>query len=116
MANDARETRLRRMAQRRGLQLVKNRRRDPGAIGYGRFCLRDKWDTGRVVGVVRGAGFTLVDAPAGRGGAERFGAWLTLDVVERVLEAWGLPASAGASPAVSASAPRQAQVPLQARL
>lgn len=90
MANDARETRLRRMAKRRGLEMVKNRRRDPGAIGYQRYCLRDQWDASRVVGVLQGAGFTLVDAPASRGGAERFGAWLTLDAVERVLEDWGL--------------------------
>ncbi len=85
MATDTRETRLRRAAKRRGLMLVKSRRRDPGAIGYGRFCLKDRWDAARVVGVERGVGFTLIGAPANRGGAERFGAWLTLDAVERLL-------------------------------
>lgn len=36
-----RENRLRRMAERQGLQLVKSRRRDPLAIGYGGFMLVD---------------------------------------------------------------------------
>lgn len=116
MANDTRETRLRRMAKRRGLELVKCRRRDPLAIGFGRFCLLDRWDAACVVGVQRGAGFTLIDAPASRGGAERFGAWLTLDTVERVLEGWGLLTNGGASRNASGSVRRQAQVPLQARL
>lgn len=34
-----REVRLRRAAERRGFLLVKNRRRDPGAIGYGLYVL-----------------------------------------------------------------------------
>ncbi|MBO0813525.1 MAG: hypothetical protein J2P23_15980 [Microlunatus sp.] len=34
-----REIRLRRAAERRGLLLVKSRRRDPGAIGYGLYVL-----------------------------------------------------------------------------
>jgi hypothetical protein len=34
-----RENRLRRMAERQGLQLVKSRRRDPRAIGYGTHWL-----------------------------------------------------------------------------
>jgi hypothetical protein len=35
----ARENRLRRMAERRGLRLEKSRRRDPGALTYGRYWL-----------------------------------------------------------------------------
>lgn len=34
-----RETRLRRMAERQGLRLVKSRRRDPRALDYGRYWL-----------------------------------------------------------------------------
>lgn len=41
MDDKVRENRLRRMAQRQGLQLVKSRRRDPRAIGYGGFMLVD---------------------------------------------------------------------------
>lgn len=36
-----RENRLRRMAQRQGLRLVKNRRRDPRAIDYGNYQIID---------------------------------------------------------------------------
>jgi hypothetical protein len=36
-----RENRLRRMAQRQGLRLVKSRLRDPRAIGYGGYMLVD---------------------------------------------------------------------------
>ncbi len=35
----ARENRLRRMAERRGLTLRKSRRRDPGALDYGAYWL-----------------------------------------------------------------------------
>ena len=35
------ENRLRRIAQRRGMQLLKSRRRDPQAIDYGGFMLTD---------------------------------------------------------------------------
>ena len=80
----AREMQLRRAAERQGLKLVKSRRRDPRAIGYGRWCLVSRWGEERVVGLVSG-GLELVAAPAGRGGAERFAAWLTLYVVERFL-------------------------------
>jgi hypothetical protein len=38
-AEKVRENRLRRMAKRRGLRLHKSPRRDPGAIGYGRYLL-----------------------------------------------------------------------------
>lgn len=34
-----RENRLRRMAERQGLQLVKSRRRDPRALGYGLYMI-----------------------------------------------------------------------------
>ena len=37
----SRETRLRRTAERRGLILVKSRRRDPRVTGYGRWFLFD---------------------------------------------------------------------------
>jgi hypothetical protein len=37
-----RETRLRRMAQRQGLTLVKSRRRDPRATDYGTYVLADE--------------------------------------------------------------------------
>jgi hypothetical protein len=37
-----RENRLRRMAGRQGLRLVKSRRRDPRAIGYGGFMIVDQ--------------------------------------------------------------------------
>src|SRR5512133_2922908 len=36
-----RENRLRRMAQRQGLQLVKSKRRDPHALEYGRYMVLD---------------------------------------------------------------------------
>jgi hypothetical protein len=36
-----RENRLRRMAKRQGLQLLKSRARDPRAIGYGGYMLVD---------------------------------------------------------------------------
>jgi hypothetical protein len=36
-----RENRLRRMAQRQGLQLIKSRRRDPRAIDYGQYWIAD---------------------------------------------------------------------------
>jgi hypothetical protein len=44
----ARENRARRAAERQGLILVKSRRRDPRALGYGRYRL-DKASTGRTV-------------------------------------------------------------------
>lgn len=80
----AREMRLRRAAERQGMTLVKSRRRDQRSIGFGRWCLRSRWGDERVVGFVPG-GLGLVDAPAARGGAERFAAWLTLDSVEQLL-------------------------------
>lgn len=40
-AEKVRENRLRRMAERQGLRLVKNRRRDPNALCYGGYGLVD---------------------------------------------------------------------------
>ena len=59
MATDKiRENRLRRAAQRQELVLVKSRSRDPLAVDYGTYQLRDK--SGKVIlaGTVRG-GFGL---------------------------------------------------------
>lgn len=39
MTDDVRENRLRRMAKRQGLELVKSRRRDPRAIDFGVYWL-----------------------------------------------------------------------------
>jgi hypothetical protein len=36
-----RENRIRRMAERQRLYLVKSRRRDPHAVGFGRYLLQD---------------------------------------------------------------------------
>jgi hypothetical protein len=79
-----RENRLRLAARRQGLALVKSRRRDPRAIGFGCYSLVDRWTT-RVVGALPGGGFGLIDASAARGGAERFAAWVSLETVERLL-------------------------------
>jgi hypothetical protein len=59
-----RENRLRRMAARQGFRLVKSRRRDPFAIGYGKYRI----ETGD------GVEATGFDSPMGWG--------LTLDEVE----------------------------------
>lgn len=40
-ADKVRENRLRRMAERQGLRLVKSRRRDPRAVGFGMYQLDD---------------------------------------------------------------------------
>ena len=45
-----RENRLRRMADRQGLVLVKSRRRDPRAFDYGRWMLVDAASNGVVAG------------------------------------------------------------------
>ena len=39
MSHKVRENRLRRMAERQGLTLVKSRRRDPRAVDYGKYWL-----------------------------------------------------------------------------
>jgi hypothetical protein len=56
------ETRLRRKADRRGLQLMKSRRRDPAATGYGTYMLVDS-KTRKVVasGLPEGYGLDLDD-------------------------------------------------------
>jgi hypothetical protein len=55
-AEKIRENRLRRMADRQGLRLVKSRRRDPRAIGYGTYTLIDLTDNTTV-----GDGMTIDD-------------------------------------------------------
>ncbi len=70
-----RENRLRRMAHRRGLLLVKSRRRDRGALEFGRFVLVAD-SAGNRVG--RYGGQAAVSEFANGGG-------LTLDEVERNL-------------------------------
>lgn len=49
-AEKIRENRLRRMAARQGLRLVKSRRRDPRAFDYGRYMLLDEQTNGVVAG------------------------------------------------------------------
>ena len=49
-AERVRENRLRRMADRRGLRLVKSRRRDPQAIDYERYMLVDQATNAVVAG------------------------------------------------------------------
>lgn len=94
----AREMRLRRAAERQGMTLVRSRRRDPRAIGFGRWCLISRWGDQRVIGVVPGVGFGLVDAPAARGGAERFAAWLTLDCASALVTDPATPSAAPITP------------------
>jgi hypothetical protein len=48
MADKVRESRIRRIADRRGLRLVKSGRRDPNALDYGLYALID-YDTGGAV-------------------------------------------------------------------
>lgn len=49
-ADKVRENRLRRAAERQGLQLVKSRRRDPRAMDYGTYMLTDPATNTVVVG------------------------------------------------------------------
>jgi hypothetical protein len=55
------ENRLRRVAERRGYVLVKCRRRDPRALGYGRYALVDVTaeDRSAASAFARGPGMTL---------------------------------------------------------
>jgi hypothetical protein len=56
-----REARLRRVAERRGLRLVRSRRRDPGALTYGRYFVQAQ--DGHVPdGYQTARGFTLDEA------------------------------------------------------
>ncbi len=60
-AEKVREARLRRMAERRGLKLVKSRRRDPLAVDYGRYVIADP-DTNRpIAGELGSAGAMALD-------------------------------------------------------
>ena len=62
-----RENRLRRMAERQGLRLVKSRRRDPRAIDYGLYTLVSDRTNTVVAGTERTTGrpeFTLDDVEA----------------------------------------------------
>lgn len=49
-----RENRLRRMAERQGLKLMKSRRRDPRAYDYGGYSLVDEHSKALVLGEVAG--------------------------------------------------------------
>jgi hypothetical protein len=63
-AEKVRENRLRRMAERQGLRLVKSRRRDPRAIDYGLYTLVSDRTNTVVAGTERTTGrpeFTLDD-------------------------------------------------------
>ena len=60
-----RENRLRARIERRGYQLAKSRRRDPGAIGYGTFQITDPRTNTLVAGdTQRGYGLDLGDVEA----------------------------------------------------
>lgn len=48
-ASKVQENRLRRMAERQGLALVKSRRRDPHALGYGKWMVTDPYNSNAVV-------------------------------------------------------------------
>ncbi|MGD2100831.1 MAG: hypothetical protein PVG83_01215 [Acidimicrobiia bacterium] len=62
MSEKVRENRLRRMAERQGLRLVKSRRRDPRALDYGVFWLRKGDDPERVVfGGTKGADLDAIE-------------------------------------------------------
>lgn len=59
-AEKVRENRLRRMAERQGLELQKSRRRDPRAYDYGTYQLIDPYTNTIAVGDTnRGYGLTL---------------------------------------------------------
>jgi hypothetical protein len=65
-ADKTRETRLRRMAERQGYQLVKSRRRDPRAIDYDRWMIVNPYNNVIVAGteVTGRPHFTLDDIEA----------------------------------------------------
>ncbi len=50
MSGDVRENRLRRVADRQGLRLLKSRRRDPRAVDFGGYMLVDAITNGAVLG------------------------------------------------------------------
>jgi hypothetical protein len=49
-AEKTRETRLRRMAGRQGLRIMKSRARDPRALDYGRWYVCDPWTNAIIAG------------------------------------------------------------------
>ena len=51
VSGKARENRLRRMADRQGMRLLKSRSRDPRAIDYGCYALADLRTNGLVYGI-----------------------------------------------------------------
>ncbi|MGH7611643.1 MAG: hypothetical protein ACREN4_06460 [Candidatus Dormibacteria bacterium] len=61
-AAKVRENRLRRMAERQGLQLVKSRRRDPRALDYGLFWLTSRNSNRIVLGWEAGGRGVTLDA------------------------------------------------------
>jgi hypothetical protein len=67
-----RENRLRRMAARQGLQLVKNPRRDPRAIDYGSYML-----VGQSNAVVADFGWDHAGRPEGASWLDDIEAYLT---------------------------------------
>jgi hypothetical protein len=77
-AERVRENRLRRMADRQGLRLVKSRRRDPRAVDYGGYMLVDQ-ATNAVVAGVGALGRPVWDL-------DQVEAWLTSDPKERPSE------------------------------
>src|SRR5712671_6443778 len=75
-----REARLRRMAKRQGLKLVRSRRRDPLAIDYGRYVIVDPDSNRTVAGELGSASAMTLDDVEG---------WLTSPgpmTVEVILE------------------------------
>ena len=86
MSADVRENRLRRVAKRRGIEIIKSRRRDPAAIGYGLYHLKELHGS-RVFGCLSEGGRGFRDAPARHGGALRFACWMPLDRIEVLLDA-----------------------------
>jgi hypothetical protein len=60
-AEKVRENRLRRMAERQGLRLVKSRRRDPLALDYDRWMVVDIDTDGVVVGAEVGRPNMTID-------------------------------------------------------
>lgn len=69
MSDKVRENRVRRMAARQGLRLVKSRRRDPNAVDFGQYWLTDPDTGGLVFGDQWGAELDDVEAwlAGGRG-------------------------------------------------
>ncbi len=62
MSSNVQENRVRRMAQRQGLQVMKSRRRDVRAIDYGTYWVVDPYTNGVVLGSEWG--FTLDEVEA----------------------------------------------------